>query len=614
VNKKKKQENNIDEISFWKKIWLILETKEKWHLVGIFILQFIGSLVEIVGLGAIPAFILVLATPEKILSHKVVGGILMSFNITTADKLLTWGSAALIVIFIIKNAYLVLTGYIKSNYLRSLQVRYGMELFRKYMFADYTFLMGRNPAELLRNCITEVSTVVISILQGILNLFLDVLLIINITVVLFLMQPLVTIFTVAIIGAVAIIFLRFTRKKMERLGKKAQMARRSMVKAVNQGLHGIKETRIMHAEQFFIDDYGAAVQQTARSAKLHALVSSSIKPIFETLAVTALILITFLMYLQNKSIAGVIPVLSAFSIGMIRLLPAIREITSTISTLRYSFYSINPIYESKFIPEILHSPELSESFDEDQRVEFNDRLELKNISYTYPNSATQAVRDVSITVKKGEVVALVGSSGAGKTTLIDIITGLLTPDSGKMLVDGIDVSDRIKEWQMNLGYIPQFIYLADNTLRNNILWGRTLKKDSKRNFTAAIKAASLTELINQLPEGHGTVIGDRGTRLSGGQRQRVGIARAIYSNPDILVMDEATAALDNVTEREITKAINEMKGEKTMIIIAHRLSTVRNSDKMYLMEDGRIIASGTYDELLEISPEFKILHNAMEKD
>lgn len=597
-------------LGFWRKLWQILDRRDRWQLIGILVLQIIGSMVEVIGLGAIPAFILTLANPGKILTHNIAGPLLAKFNITTTSELLIWGAITLIVVFVLKNIYLVMVGFIKANYLRNLQVRYGLELFHRYMYADYIYLLGHNTAELLRNCVTEVSQVVVGILQSTLNLFMDIVLVINISIVLFIMEPLASISTILVIGSISFLFLKFTRRRMEVLGLKAQQARMSIVKAVNQGLNGIKETRIMHAENFFTDSYRKAFKQMSHSEKIRVMLSSTIRPLFETLAVGALLLITVLMYLQSKSLESIIPILSVFSVAMIRLLPAIREITTTISMLRYSFVSINPIYESRFIPLIpdFASGTSKQQGDGTDPIEFNHTIRFENLTYTYPSANQPALDNVSLEIKKGEVVAFVGSSGAGKTTLLDLASGLISPQSGKILVDGRDITGNMRQWQKHLGYIPQFIYLADASLRDNILWGIPESGFSEENYLMAIKTAQLESLIQQLPEGNNTMIGERGTRLSGGQRQRIGIARAIFRNPDVLVMDEATASLDTITEQEIASSIDNMKGSRTMFIVAHRLSTVRNSDRIYLMDQGKIIEAGTYEELYERSPQFKALH------
>lgn len=598
-------------MSYWKKLWIILEKREKIQLAGILILQILGSLVEVIGLGAIPAFVLILANPNKILSHKIAGPALVRLNVSSTQQLLIWGSIFLISLFIIKNLYLFGSNIVRASYLRKLQVKYGVEIFERYMYADYTYLLSHNTAELMRNCVGEVNQVVIGILQGTLTLIMDIFLVFNISIVLFIIEPMITLISFLVIGSLAIGFLRISKAKLESLGKKAMSARTKLYLAVNQGLNGIKETRIMQSEEYFINFYRKSIQELAHASKQQIVINGTIKPLFETLAVAGLLIITLMMYARNRSMEGVIPVLSVFSIAMIRLLPAIREITTTLSTLRYSFVSIDPVYESRDIPLIQQvgtssSPANDEA--ENQRIDFLKSLELRDVSYTYPNSSTQAISKISFQLKKGEVVAFVGSSGAGKTTLVDVIAGLLTAQTGDILVDGRQVNKLMRSWQKHMAYIPQFIYLSDESLINNIKWGQADTSDADNALNLAIKTAQLENLIKSLPQGAETVVGERGTRLSGGQRQRIGIARAVYRDPEVLLMDEATAALDNITEHYITDAIENMKGDRTMIIIAHRLSTVRNCDRLYMMEAGKIIAAGTYDELLRTSAEFRALH------
>lgn len=296
--------------------------------------------------------------------------------------------------------------------------------------------------------------------------------------------------------------------------------------------------------------------------------------------------------------------MALFAMATVRLMPAVSQISSLYTNLQYNMVAVNPIYED--LKELEGaSREFVEDRSKQKKMTLQQRIDAKDISYRYPGSDEFALRDVSFSIAKGKAVAFVGSSGAGKTTMVDMLLGLLTPESGDVSIDGESIFSNLSAWQKNIGYIPQSIYLSDETLRSNIAFGLPEKSIEDDKVIRALDLAQLSDLIKTLPDGLDTILGENGTRLSGGQRQRVGIARALYHDPEVLVMDEATSALDNITEKQITNAIETLKGDRTIIIIAHRLTTVMNCSKLYLMEQGRIIEEGTYSELISTNRRFR---------
>lgn len=301
---------------------------------------------------------------------------------------------------------------------------------------------------------------------------------------------------------------------------------------------------------------------------------------------------------------AIIPILTLFAMATVRLMPSIQQLATLYTRLRYNIVSLDPIYN-----DLKELETASRKFVQERKLNkplpLNTEIEIRNVGYRYPDSDVQALRNISITIPKGKAVAFVGASGAGKTTMVDLILGLLSPEQGAVYVDGKDIRKNISGWQKNVGYIPQSIYLADETLRSNIAFGIPVDDIDDYKVMKAVRLAQLENLLDQLPEGLETIIGENGTRLSGGQRQRVGIARALYHDPEVLVMDEATSALDNITERQITKAIESLKGERTLIMIAHRLTTVKNCDTLYFMEGGRIVEVGSYEDLVHSNIHFK---------
>jgi ATP-binding cassette subfamily C protein len=314
--------------------------------------------------------------------------------------------------------------------------------------------------------------------------------------------------------------------------------------------------------------------------------------------------ITIALVLRNKDLSTILPSLALFGFASVRLMPSISQILGSFSSLRFSFPAINPVWKDM---EYLKNEKVSQDriFDEHSDVSLQKQIEFKNVSYQYPEAVTQSLKNINIIIPMGKAVAFVGSSGAGKTTIVDVTLGLLQPSFGQIFVDGIDIHTNIPAWQKQIGYIPQHIFLADNSIRNNIAFGIEESEIDDAKIWEAIRLSQLESLILELPEGIHTNIGERGVRFSGGQRQRIGIARALYHNPKILIMDEATSALDNITEKYIVQEIEALKGSRTIIIIAHRLTTVMNCDTIYFMDKGKIIDEGTYDNLIENNLAFK---------
>jgi ATP-binding cassette, subfamily B, bacterial PglK len=360
----------------------------------------------------------------------------------------------------------------------------------------------------------------------------------------------------------------------------------------------------MNRQNWFVVKFQKSMKLLSKTEIFRETISQSVRPIMESIAVIGMLFIVLFLLQQGHSIGILASILALFALAIQRLLPAINSIVGEYNKLRYHVYSVKPVYE-----DIINFRKYSKENKKEniEKTTLKDKIELKNISYTYPESKEEVLKNISLSIPKEKAVGFVGATGSGKTTLIDLILGLLEPTKGNILVDGKDIRNNLKAWHKNIGYIPQFIYLSDDTIANNIAFGLTEKEIDQEKLKEAIEASQLDEFVKRLPNGLDTFIGERGIRLSGGQRQRVGIARALYNNPEILVMDEATSSLDNITEKFVIQAIENLKKERTVIIIAHRLTTVKNCDKLYLIKDGRIIDEGTYEELLKNNGDFKLM-------
>ncbi|HON59380.1 MAG TPA: ABC transporter ATP-binding protein [Smithella sp.] len=514
--------------------------------------------------------------------------------------------------FLFKNAFYGWLVFMKGAVVYDDQVRLGDRLFRAYMKADYPFFLSRNSAELLRNINNETKLVVSDVVLPLMQMIMDGLVLIMIAFLLLSVEPVISLLTFSLLGLISFLFLKIANRKNKSYGKEAQLHRRQMNKIVLEGISGIKEIKVLGREENFLHQYHLCSVRTAVSLRYKQMVSQLPKPFMETIAVTGMIFIALLLLLMNRNVDVYIPVLALFGAAALRLLPIFRTMVTSYTDFKYSACAVDPIFDDL---KILESEKNDSSEDRIvERIEpypFVSEIVFKNVSYHYPRAETDAIRQVDLRIPKGAVVGLVGPSGAGKTTIVDILLGLLKPQQGEVLVDRQNIFQDIKRWQMNVGYVPQSIYLSDESIRRNIAFGMPDHAIDDGQIEQALQAAQLAPLVCRLPGGLNTVVKERGVRLSGGERQRIGIARALYHNPQVLIMDEATSALDNLTEKSVIESIESLRGDRTIILIAHRLTTVRSCDVIYLMDEGRVVEHGSYDDLVNNSSSFRKM-NLME--
>ena len=587
-----------------RKLLFILPKRDLIKIVVLFIMMMVAAGLEVLGIGMIPAFVAIVASPERVLEYAPLESLLAFLDITTARDLLIWGSIALLGSFILKGSYRIAFNYIQARYIYNRRYQISHRLMSSYMQAPYTFHLERNTAELLRNITQEVNILIGNVLSMLLDITKQAVITISILLFLFIREPIISLLVIAFSGIASGSFLFLTKKKVKSFGKREQQHRSEMIKAVNQGLGGIKVARVLNREAEFIEKFRTEVRDSTRLLTYMTYTKKIPQPLMEITAVFSMLLIASFLVWEGRPMEAIVPIMTLFAVAIIRLMPAVKSLTSEYTYLIYNIVSLDPIYS-----DLKELEESSKKFKKDRKecrpLKLEQSIEVKDACYSYPNSDEQALNGVSFIVPRGDAVAFVGESGAGKTTIVDLLLGLLEPTSGEVLVDGKNIQENLSGWQRNIGYIPQSIYLADDTLRSNIAFGIPEKDIDEGKVMKALELAQIKELASRLPEGLETVLGEHGTRLSGGQRQRVGIARALYHNPQVLVMDEATSALDNITEKEITRAIETLKGDRTVIMIAHRLTTVENCDNLYLMKNGEIVDSGSYNELVENNGEFR---------
>ena len=534
--------------------------------------------------------------PQELLDNRYLKPVLEWFEVDTPEKLLTFMGVGIAAVYIVKNLYLVLLSYCRIKYSTKVQRELSVLMMQSYMRRGYLFFAQVNTGELLRGVLEDVRSVY-QIMYNTFRIFAE--LFTTMVIVLF-------VFTTDIMMAASVVVLAFLcflivimgfRKTMHRLGEEYQKSYGELNKHSLQAFQGIKEVIAMRRQQFFVDRFERAFYRQQKALVGQVVAAESPTYIIEGVCVVGFILAVGLRLQNGSDSAEFLPKLAAFAMAAFRILPSMGRITSSFNQVVYFMPSLNKAYENLREVKQLESEEVQEvtALLEDgserevtaERTAENAYLEIKDIYWRYPNTEHDVLSGVNIEIRKGMAVALIGHSGAGKTTLADIILGLYKPQRGSVRLEGTDIKMLSGKWSECVGYIPQSVYLTDDTIRSNVAFG--IEEPDDAMVWQALEQAQLKELVAGLPDRLDTVIGDRGVRLSGGQRQRIAIARALYYNPPILILDEATSALDTETENAVMDAINSLQGHKTLIIVAHRLSTIQNCDVIYEITGGHAV-------------------------
>lgn len=574
-----------------KNILQLFNKREKKKLLILFILMVFAALFETIGIGLIVPFVGIATNPSMIQEQAILSYIYELFMFRSTTGFVIFSVVFLLSIFILKNLYLLVFNYVQYRVILNQQVKLSRELFKEYLTKPYTFHLQRNTSNLLRNVNEEVPKVFQGIILSGFQLLTEGLVITFILILLLLTSPVATITASVLLGVSVLLFFKVFRKKVSHLGKEQQKVSGAIIKWVNQGLGASKEVKVSGKENFFINAYTKQSLIKAINSRYMKMLELVPRLFIETLLVSIVLITMLIIIFQGTDTTQLVSTMALFAMAAFRLMPSINRVVALITTIRYSQPALDVIYEDLFInkEQTSNTNHLKGVYSIKGKKTFNKAIQLDKVSFRYPNQTEYSVKEVSLSIPIGQSVAFIGQSGAGKTTVVDIILGLLKPEQGDVLVDGENLYDQLSLWQQKIGYIPQSIFLSDDTIRGNVAFGIDGKKIDDNEVWRALEQAQLKDFVEALPNKLEATVGERGVRLSGGQRQRIGIARSLYHNPEILFMDEATSALDNDTEKDIMKAIDDLKGEKTLIIIAHRLSTIENCDIVYKMNKSRLV-------------------------
>lgn len=562
----------------------VFNRKQKRKLVWITLVIFIGGFAELLGVSSILPFIELILDTDAMMRNKYIAMFTDLTGITDANTVIVMVALGIILIFILKNLYVVFQAKLQFEFsyfgLRDLRCR----MMDAYLHQRYPFHLEHNSAELIRNVNTDCNMFYATVLNF-LQLITEIVVCSMLGGYLIYKDPIIAIGVVLSMVFFMFVFMKRFRRIFDKMGAAYRVYDAGMLKCMQQSFGGIKEIKISDKEDFFQDSFYTTTTNLARNQSTNGIYNSIPKPVMETLCIGSLMLLVAVRVCMGTDPTKFVSTLSVFALGAFRLLPSINKISGHIGVIMYDKAAVAAVHKELAEIDSLNQTERKEN---SRSMKFEDVIRIEGLTFKYETADKAVLDNVNLEIPKNKSVAFIGPSGAGKTTTVDLILGVLTPGSGKITVDGVDIHENMGGWHDKIGYIPQVIYMMDDTIRNNIAFGVPAEQIRDEDVWAALEEAQLKDFVKGLEKGLDTEIGEMGVRLSGGQRQRIGIARALYRRPEVLVLDEATSALDNETETAVMEAIDSLQGKLTMLIIAHRLTTIKNCQIVYEIKDGSV--------------------------
>lgn len=541
---------------------------------------------------------------EGALELPVLGDVSRWFPNVEQSQLLLGAAGAIAVFFIGRGAVVIAQSYLEHRVSENAGARLADRVARGYLSMPYAYHLQRNSAELIRNTYDSVQELVSRVFVRGIRLIAEVVIVAGLLIVMIVMAPVATLLAVLVLGPLVIVLLKVVQPRFGRIGTDRQAFAKDSLQALQEGLQGMREIKVLGRERFFADRFARSRAQLAQSQYRFGTLVNIPFVVTETALILAIVGFFLVAVATGRGALDAVPILGLFAYAGLRIKPSLTAIVSSLNSVRYAGAAIDHIYEDlRRCEEAVAAAEQ----DEVEPVPFQEALTVEDVSFRYESADDDALKDVNLTLPKNSSLGIVGPTGGGKSTLVDLMIGLLEPTSGRIAVDGVDLRGRERGWQANIGVVPQSIFLVDDTVRRNIAFGLKDDEIDEDAVLEAVELAQLDDVVAGLPHGLDTRLGERGIRLSGGQRQRVAIARALYRRPEVLVFDEGTSALDTATERQIIASLDRLRDNRTLITVAHRLSTVRDCDAIAVVSDGRIVDTGTFDELADRSSEFREL-------
>lgn len=558
------------------------------------LLMLVGMVLETIGVGLVIPAIALMSQGDVATRFPKLAPLLTAFGNPSHTQLMVWAMIVLVVGFAIKTAYLSYLLWRQARYASEVQIELSHRLFSAYMRQPYTFHLRRNSAELNRNVSSEVSLFASSIASAMVILT-ELLVVVGILALLLAVEPLGAVLVLAVLSLAGWAYHAMVRTRLLSWGEARQRHEGLRIQHLLQAFSAVKDVKVLGREDEFLGQFQRHNTGSSIVNRRQVTLQQYPRLWLELIAVIGLASVVLVMIAQGDSPSAIVPTLGVFAAAAFRLLPSANRVLGSVQNVRYAV----PVVE--VLTEEFRVLAPTAPTQHGARLSFESELALDGVSFRYDGAHVPALSCVTLRVPRGSTVGLIGTTGAGKSTLVDIILGLLAPAEGVVRVDGVDIQTRLRGWQDQIGYVPQSIYLTDDSLARNVAFGLPAEVVDESAVWRALTAAQMADFVRDLPQGIHTEVGERGVRLSGGQRQRIGIARALYHDPAVLVLDEATSSLDTRTERDVMQAINALHGEKTIIIVAHRLSTVEHCDRLYRLEKGGVVEEGSTARVLGLA-------------
>lgn len=605
-------------IRMFQQLIYILDRKQQQKSVLLLALFFVSALLETLGVSVVIPFIVALTSPDTLMEYAIVRNISGKFGVETEKELLLLVGIGLILVYIVKDSMIMLANYIQLRFRNGIERDLSVLMLKSYLSREYMYFVETNSSDVMRGVSGDISNVA-QIIDQFSMLFAETLTCVLLGVFLVYLDPLFALGLLLLALATALLIILAFKKKNAECGRQCREAYSKRYQYIYQPINGYKEISVSQRKQYFIDQFQKEADRACRFNTQYLFICKLPTRVINTVFISGLVILVCIMVVFGNSRVTdqLVTVLGAVAVATVRILPALSNITASMNGLVYNRLSLEEAHQNISLARMREKKLVGKEEDaqtgkgglcEEQKLDagckdqrdsgdaighkyegFQTELTVRNVWWRYPEGEKNVLEDTSITIRKGEAVALIGESGAGKTTLADIILGLLYPQKGEVLVDGVDIYSIPKQWAKMIGFVPQNVFLIDDTVRHNVAFGIYEDEIEEEKIIRALKSAQIYDFVQGLPHGLDTMVGEGGIKFSGGQRQRIAIARALYDNPDILILDEATSALDNETESAVMQSIDALKGTKTLIIIAHRLSTIQNCNKVYEVKDGKAV-------------------------